>query len=206
MKSKLSRICGLIGLVGCICVVVTDLVGAAVVDKHNPISETISELAIGKYSWIQDMGLNFFAAGLIACAVALYTWKLGGFRWKFGTVLLGLLGIDVFFISRYNQYANQASVGSTIHLYLVCALGITFTLLTFLVAPGLRKVGLKWYRFTLWIMVLWTISAPLFFLVPTSWDGAYERLVALIMVTWVAGISWLLAGRGQKKSFAMRES
>ncbi|MEL6383499.1 MAG: hypothetical protein AAFQ89_13820 [Cyanobacteria bacterium J06626_18] len=76
--------------------------------------------------------------------------------------MLGLLRVDVFFIAEYNEYANQDSVGSTIHLYLVCILGVTFALLTFLVAPGLRKISLGWYRFTLWIMILWTLLAPFF--------------------------------------------
>lgn len=205
MKQKLSRICGLLGLFGCIAVVATDLIGAAVVEQHNPITETISELAIEKLAWIQDIGLDCFAVGLIACAIALYVWQLGGFRWKLGAVLLGLLGIDVFFIAEYNEYANQTGIGSTIHLYLVCVLGIAFALLTFLMAPGLRKISLGWYRFTLWIMVLWIVLAPLFFLVPTSWDGAYERFIALIMVTWVAGVSWLLFKLGEKDVPAIDE-
>ncbi|MEL6383500.1 MAG: hypothetical protein AAFQ89_13825 [Cyanobacteria bacterium J06626_18] len=58
----------------------TNLIGAVVVDEHNLIRETISALAIEKFAWIQDMGLDFFAAGLIACAIALYSWQLGGFR------------------------------------------------------------------------------------------------------------------------------
>lgn len=192
MKSKRSLICGIIGLIGCISVVAADLIGIVVVERHNPISETISKLAINEYAWIQDIGLDIFAIGLIACAIALYTQPLGGFRWKFSAMLLVFLGIDVFLISEYNQYADASSVGSTIHLYLVSALGIAFALVAFFVAPGLRKISLKWYRFSLWISIVWTLSAPLFFVVPTAWDGAYERLVALIMVTWVTGLSWLL--------------
>lgn len=179
-----------------------DLIGTIVVDKHNPISETISALALGKYAWIQDVGLDLFAAALLACAIGLYSLKLGGFRWKLGTALLGLLCVNVLLIAEYNQYANRDSIGSTIHLYLVCILGIAFALLTFLLAPGLRKVGLKWHRFTLWIAILWTVLAPFFFLIPTGWDGAYERFVALIMVTWVTGMSWLLISQRRRHTFA----
>ncbi|KAI9132270.1 hypothetical protein [Acaryochloris sp. CCMEE 5410] len=71
-SSKLSLICGFVGLVGCFAALLTDIIGTIVVQKHNPISETISSLAIGKAAWIQDSGLDLFAAGLIACAIALY--------------------------------------------------------------------------------------------------------------------------------------
>ena len=63
-KSRLLQVCGYIGLFGCIAAVVTDIIGIIVVEKHNPISETISALAITKYAWIQDLGLNLFALGL----------------------------------------------------------------------------------------------------------------------------------------------
>lgn len=205
MKSKLFLICGLLGLFGCISAVATNLIGSAVVNSHNPISETISNLAITEYAWIQDSGLDLFALGLVACAVGLYAWQLGDIKWTIGNLMLGLLGVDVWLIAEHNKYAGREDVsGMAIHIYCVYVLGILFTLLTLLMAFGLRKVSRSWYRFSLGISIIWTILAPIFFFVPNTWDGAYERFIALIMVTWVAGMSWLLIQRGRRKVLIVR--
>ncbi|MGJ3253152.1 MAG: DUF998 domain-containing protein [Elainellaceae cyanobacterium] len=194
--SKLSLICGIVGMVGCFAVMLANVAGIIVVEKHNPISETISKLAIGKYAWIQDLGLDFFAAALFAIAIGLYAWNLGGAAWKVGSVLLGVLGVDILLIAEHNQYAGREGVGASIHIYCVYALGAIFTLLTILLAFGLRNLNRRWYHFSLSIAVIWTILAPFFFIAPTSWNGAYERFLALIMLTWVTAISWLLIRRG----------
>ena len=197
--SKLSLICGIIGIFGCLAVIVADLIGIIVVDDHNPISDTISALAIEKYAWIQDTGLDLYAAGMIACAIGLYAWNLGGTKWKIGTVLLLLLGIDVILIAEHNQYAGREGVGANIHIQLVYALAVLFTALTLLLASGLRKVGRNWYRFSIGISLFWIVLAPIFFFVPTNIDGAYERFISLITIAWVAAMSWLLIRRGQGK-------
>ena len=198
-KSRLLQVCGYIGLFGCIAAVVTDIIGIIVVEKHNPISETISALAITKYAWIQDLGLDLFALGLIACAIGLFSWNLNGATWKIGAFLLFLLGIDIVLIAEHNQYAGREGVGASIHIQCVYVLGLLFTLLTLLFATGLRKLGRNWYRFGIGITIFWVISAPTFFIVPTNIDGAYERFTAMIMLTWVAAISWLLIRKGQGK-------
>ncbi len=195
--SKRSLICGLVGWIGCFSAIATDLIGSIVVEKHNPISETISSLAIGKAAWIQDLGLDLFAIALIACAVGLYPWKLGTVRWKAGLALLILLGVDIFLISEHNKYAGREDVtGAAIHIYCVYALGVLFTLAPLLLSFGLQKISPKWRRFSLGIALGWTIFAPTFFFIPTDWDGAFERLTALIMIVWVAAISQLLLRHG----------
>ena len=123
--SKLSLICGVIGMFGCLAVILTDVVGIILVDRHNPISDTISALAIEKYAWVQDIGLDLYAVAIIACASGLYAWNLDGTKWKIGTILLFLLGIDIVLIAEHNQYAGREGVGASIHIQCVYALGFT---------------------------------------------------------------------------------
>ena len=198
-KSLLSLFCGAVGLFGCVAVITTDIVGIIVVESHNPISDTISALAIEKAAWIQDIGLDFYAAGIIACAVGLYRWNLGGKKWKIGTVLLGLLGIDIVLIAEHNQYAGRPGVGANIHIYCVYALAILFASSTLLLAFGLRKLARNWYLYSMGTAISWTVLAPIFFFVPTGIDGAYERFISLITIAWVAAISWLLIRKGKGK-------
>lgn len=198
-KSWLLLICGFIGMVGCVGVLLTDFIGIAVVDGYNPIAQTISDLAITENAWIQDIGLDLFAVAFMTCAVSLFSMNLGGWRWKTGTFLLLLLAVDVLLIAEHNKYAGREGVGAAIHIYCVYALGVLFTLAPLLISFGLKKISSGWHLFSLWISISWAILSPIFFFIPNSWDGAYERFIALIMVAWVALISWLLVQRGLKR-------
>ena len=192
-----SSLCGAVGLLGCLGVVAGDVAGIIVYEPHNPISETISNLAAGQYAWIQDISLDLFAASSIASGLGLANWRLGAFRWKAAAALLVMLGVDLVLIAEHNQYAGRNVPGATIHTACVYALGALFTLITFLLASDLRRIGPAWARFDLTVAVIWIIAAPFFFLVPTGWDGAYERTLALMVVIWFAAISWLLIKRGR---------
>lgn len=195
-KSTFSIVCGAIGIFGCFAAALADIIGIIVVEKHNPITETISKLAIGKYAWIQDIGLDFLAAGFFMTAIGLYRWNLNGWKWKTGTILLGLLTIVILIIAEYNEYANRESFGATIHLACVVVLALFFSLLTLLLAPGLGKISRRWSHFSVSISIIWTILSPIFFLIQTSWDGAYERFLGLIVFTWTITVSWLLIRNG----------
>ena len=203
-SNKLLVVCGAIGILGCLSVIVADIIGIIVVEEHNPISETISALAITKYAWIQDTGLDLYALAMFACAIGLFVWNLGDWRWKTASILLGLLGIDVILIAEHNQYAGREGVGASIHIQCVYALAVLFAAITVLASFGLRKVSKSWYRYSMGTSIVWIILAPIFFFVPDNIDGAYERFISLITISWVAAISWLLIkkGRGQllKKS------
>ena len=184
--------CGIVALLGCGLVTAANLIGILVVEDHNPFSETISKLAIGKYAWIQDAGLDAYAAGLFALALGLYLTLSGGWRWRLGLGLLVILSIDVILIAEHNQYAGRPGRGAAIHIYLVYALYALFTLVSFLLAAPLKKLGDAWRKFSLAVSAAWFVLAPLFFIVPDSWDGAYERFLALFLLVWVAALAWRL--------------
>ncbi len=198
-NSRLLLICGLVGIFGCVSVLLTDFIGIVAVDGYNPISQTISALAITEKAWIQDTGLNLFAASCAACALGLFSMNLGDWKWKAGVSLLLLLAIDILLISEHDKYAGREGVGAATHIYCVYALGLLFTLVPLLISFGLKKISRGWHLFSLWIAIAWAIVSPVFFFIPTNWDGAYERFVSLIMITWVALISWLLIQKGRGK-------
>lgn len=198
-NSQLLLICGLVGLVGCVSVLVTDFIGIVVVDGYNPIAQTISALAITEKAWIQDTGLNLFAVAFASCAVGLFSIKLGGWKWQAGVSLLLLLAVDILLISEHDKYAGREGVGAAIHIYCVYALGPLFTLAPLLISFGLKKISRGWHLFSLWIAIAWAILSPIYFFIPNGWDGAYERFVSLIMIMWVALISWLLVQKGRGK-------
>ncbi len=159
-------------------------------------------LAIGKYGWIQDWGLNILAFGYMALAVGLFTWKRSGKKWLISLFILLLIGIDLILIAEHNQYAGRP--GYTIHRKLVYALAGLFLMLTFLISFDLKSVKGYLKKLSLWIASLWLILAPLLPFIPDSWDGAYERFVCTLLVIWPAVVSYYLfkiPGSETKSSF-----
>lgn len=195
-RSSLLLISGVIGVLGSFAVVAANIIGILLVEQHNPISETISKLAIGDYAWIQDLGLDLFAISLFAIAIGLFKWSVGGWRWQTGAFLLILLCFDILVIAEHNQYAGQDNSGANIHIHAVYVLGLLVALAALLLGFDLRRISRNWSRFSIGLSIVWTVLGPIFFVVPTSWNGAYERFVALIMVTWVVALSGLLIQRG----------
>lgn len=182
---------------GCVAVIAGDIIGIAVHEKHDPISDTISMLAIGKYGWIQDWGVDILALGFLAAATGLYTWKRKGTKWIIGLITMVLISIDLVLIAEHNQYAGRP--GYTIHRELVYILAGLFLILSILISFGLKSLKPYLKRFSLWIASLWLIFAPLLPLIPDSWDGAYERLVSTLLVIWLAVISYhLIKLKGSK--------
>jgi hypothetical protein len=189
-KSLIYKICGSLGILASFAVVASDIIGIAVHEKHDPISDTISMLAIGKYGWIQDLGLDIFALGFVALAAGLYAWKRDGIKWLVSLVLLVFLGVDLVLIAEHNQYAGRP--GYNIHRELVYILAGLFLVVTFLIGYDLQYLKTYLKKFSHRIAFLWLILAPLLPWVPDSWDGAYERLVTSLLVVWLSTVSYRL--------------
>lgn len=189
-----ALIFGIIGLIGCITAIVSDLVAGFIVKDYSLISETISDLAAGDRSWILDNGLQVFALGVIACSLGLYLWNLdkNKIRWAIASILLFLIGVDIIIIARHNAYGDGVATGVEIHIYLVYFLGIAFAVTTWLFAVGFRSISEFWSRLSIGIGIVWLVLAPLFFFAPTAWNGAYERFLGLIMISWFIAVIWLL--------------
>lgn len=189
---RFSRACGLLGLLGILASVVTSLVGVWVHDRVGFVAETISDLAAGRHAWIQDLGLYALALGMVATAAALWRGGPHGLAWRVGTAGLIVLAIIIAVIGGYGEYGDLDEGGVVIHIYLVIALGVGFPAVVLLLTPGLRRFDPAWGRWNALLAVVWIVAAPLFFLVPTGWDGLYERGVALLLLVWLAALARLL--------------
>ncbi len=187
-----SRIAAVLGSVGIVLAVATNVIGVLVHSETGFVADTISDLGAGRYAWIQDIGLCAFAIGLLAVAVALLRGRLSGWDWWLGGSVLAAVAIAVFLIGIYNEYGDGDEGGLVIHIYLVAFLGIGFALAALALMRGLKRLDAFWARLSGWLAVVWILAAPVFFFVPTNWDGLYERGVAAILLLWVAAICRLL--------------
>lgn len=197
-KELIYKISGITGILGCLGVVAGDIVGIMVHEAHNPIGNTISMLAIGKYGWIQDVGLDLLAFGFVGLAFGLFAWKSSGTKWFFGLLILVLLALDIILIAEHNQYAGRP--GNTIHRKLVYALALLFPALLVLMSFDLKHLKPYLKNLSRWFAGIWLVLAPLMPLIPTTIEGAYERAVSSLIVIWLGLVSYHLYRLPQRKS------
>lgn len=188
---------GCFALLGCILFGLAILIADFVVPHHDWIADTISDLGAGKYEFIVDIGIYAFAASLISIALLAAHDHLGGLRWSFGAVGFAVLGLIVFLVGARNEYGDNDSDGWVIHIYLVYALGLLMAVLPWAMAQGAGRISRKISRVLIAMSVLWTISAPVFFFLPNSIDGIYERYLGLISFCTVGTMAWLFIIRAR---------
>ncbi len=173
-------------IAGCAIFAVSILVADFVVPDHDWIADTISDLGAGRYEFIVDIGIYAFSASLLAIALLAAHLHLGGPRWSLGIVGLGALALIVFLIGARNEYGDNDSEGVVIHVYLVYVLGILMSAVPWLMSGGAYRVGTGYGQALVAISIVWTVSAPVFFFLPTEIDGIYERYLGLIAFALVA--------------------
>lgn len=187
---QLLRITGALAILGAIALIAGNIVGSIIVPGHDWVADTVSALAAGPYEIIQDVALYCYAGALLALAIAAAHVHPGPRGWN-GVVLgLALLGLVVTVIGARNEYGDGDSEGVVIHIYLVYAMGLLFTAV-FLFAGWIRDpLGLT--PLSRVCAVLWVVGAPVFFVLPTGYDGVFERGLGLITTAWVGLFGWRL--------------
>ncbi|WP_323767489.1 DUF998 domain-containing protein [Marinovum sp.] len=176
---------------GCVIFAVTILIADFVVPDHDWIADTISDLGAGRYEFIVDIGIYAFSAALIATALLAAHLHLGGWEWSLGLLGLALLGLIVFLVGARNEYGDQDNEGVVIHIYLVYALGLLLLLVPLALARGARLHSPGHARILIGLALLWLVSAPVFFFLPTDIDGLYERYLGVIAMAMVATLAHL---------------
>lgn len=71
-RKKYIKFGGIFLIEGYLSVIIADIVGILIYEDHNPVRQTISQLAHGKYASIQDIGLVLLGLGIVAGAISLY--------------------------------------------------------------------------------------------------------------------------------------
>ncbi|HBR36779.1 MAG TPA: DUF998 domain-containing protein, partial [Sulfitobacter pontiacus] len=136
-----------------------------------------------------------FSASLISVALLAAHIHLGNWRWSVGIVGFTVLGLIVFLVGARNEYGDNDSDGVVIHSYLVYALGLLMAILPWSMSEGTRCCGAIYGRILVGLCALWTVSAPVFFMLPTDVDGLYERYLGVIAMATVITLATLFLRR-----------
>ena len=179
-------------VLGCVLLAASVIAADVVVPGHDWVADTISDLGAGRYEFIVDSGLYAFSAALVAIAVAAAHVHLGGRGWSFGIVAFALMGLIVFLVGARNEYGDSDNEGVVIHIYLVYALGVLMAVAPWAMARAAGQMGQGYTRLLRAIAVLWVLTAPVFFFLPTGIDGVYERGLGLLAIVAVCTLAHLL--------------
>ena len=194
---------GVCGLLGCASLLLGAVVAPFFAPEYDWIADTISDLAAGEMKIIMDVALYGFAAGLLATALAAAHAHLGGVFWSAGVLSLAILAGLVIVVGARDEYGDADGDGVVIHVYLVYALGALFVVTPFCMARGIGRDHALARRVLIAAGMLWTLAAPVFFVLPTGLDGLYERflgLIACVMVATLAVVFSLRGGRSLRRT------
>lgn len=191
-------ILGYYAILGCIALGASLIIADFVVPDHDWIADTISDLGAGRYEFIVDIGIYAFSASLVAVALLAAHVHMGGWAWSVGAIGFALLGLIVFLVGARNEYGDADSDGWVIHIYLVYAIGVLMAVVPWSMASGAARVGPTYGRALVAISVIWAVSAPVFFFLPTQIDGIYERYLGLLAVAAVVTMAWLCIRCGRE--------
>ncbi|MEM6638962.1 MAG: hypothetical protein AAF610_03585 [Pseudomonadota bacterium] len=178
------RVLGAAALMGTLAVVAGHLIALGA-DNLDAVTSPISALSRGTSGGWHSAGLLGFALAQIAVSVALRDWD-AGWLWRLSGVLTALAGAGVMYVAWYFEaasveqlYGHRANDPLSI---VACLVGV---------AMGARQLGwVRRSRRMAWInatcLAVWLALVPTIVLVTDAWLGAYERLVGVTYVIWVA--------------------
>ena len=172
-----------IGFISCLITVATSVYAPFQVPDYNWISDTISDLAAGDSELIMDLGIYSLASAQIAVALGTSHLYLDGKRWLGGIICFVLLAVITIIIGARNEYGDSDNTGLVIHSYIVPILGVLFTLAPLLFAKGIGTISKKLKYSLVVLSIIWSISAISFYLVPTQYDGIFERFLGIIAIS-----------------------
>ncbi|TFL16713.1 DUF998 domain-containing protein [Jannaschia formosa] len=184
-----------IALAGPLIFAVSILIADFVVPGHDWVADTISDLGAGRYELIVDTGIYAYSAALLALAIGAAHSHLGGPGWTIGIYGLLLAGLIVFLVGARNEYGDGDNDGFVIHIYLVWVLYAAFAVIPWSMSRGAAVIRPAYGVICKAITVVWALSAPVFFFLPTDIDGLYERLLGLLTFVFVVSLARVLLGR-----------
>lgn len=195
----LLRTLSLLAVFGCVALAVSILIADFVVPDHDWIADTISDLGAGRYEFIVDIGLYAFSAALIGLAVLAAHVHLGAWDWSVGIVSFIVFGLLVFLVGARNEYGDNDSEGWVIHVYLVYAIGVAMTVACFAFARGAARASPRYRAILIGTGMVWVVSAPVFFLLPTDIDGIYERYLGAVSFVLILTLAHLFMQRAKQQ-------
>lgn len=178
-----------------------------IVSEYSFTGDYISELAIGRFGYVQTVA--FFAAGLgsLALALGIRETTRGSWGSRAGFAMVGLFGINVFLagifptdaIDAEGRVLSPTAVG-TIHI-VVSALAFLSIIAAMFVLSMTFKQNIRWRSFWTVSLVLAFAAFVTFFLTSDGqWTGLYQRVFIGTIVLWLILVAIRLRSIARKST------
>ena len=194
-RQQIPKILGFTSIVGNLGLPVTDGVAILFHPGYNPLSQSVSDLALGPFGWIQGIGL--FLGGIGAITLALILWLELGKQWeiRFGETLILIVGICLIIAATIHTDppGHKTTLLGEMHGWASFAGGVFALPAFFLVSPGLRN-NKRLFIYTIVAGVLQVILEVGRGRMPADWSlfGLHERLIVTNGVLWMVVVSWAI--------------
>ena len=197
-RPELLIFCGLMGLIGPLAMTLGVLVVQVLAPGHDPVSETISDLARGETAAIMDPIFYVDAAGLLALAIGAAHLHLGTWDWSVGIFALALGALVVTLLGIWDEFGGGpgGDGAMSVHSRIAVLLLPLHTIGPLAMARGAGKAG-RWYRRCLLAAgVLWPVAALVYAFGPEPVAGLTERIAGATTLLWFLPLGTLLLRRG----------
>lgn len=199
-RPELLIFCGALGIFGNLAMTVGTITMGLVLPGHDPISDTISDLARGEYHVIMDTIFYLNAAALIALAIGAAHAHLGRWAWSLGLLILALTALDVVMLGLWDEFgATAEGEGWSVHVKLSTLLWPLFFIGPLAMAPAAGRIRPLYKWLFIASGVSWAIAAPAFFMSPDNIDGLIERIAGVCTLFWTVTLGWMQLHRGLYK-------
>ncbi|MXQ07616.1 DUF998 domain-containing protein [Alphaproteobacteria bacterium GH1-50] len=196
-RPELLTFCGAFGILGALVMTFGVLIVQTFAPGHDPIEDTISDLARGDTAWIMDAIFYLNAASLLGLAIAAAHLHLGKWDWSLGIFVLALLALDIVLLGVWDTFYSTEGVDKTsVHTRLATALYPLFLIGPLLMVRGISNAAGVLPRVFIAASILWGITALIYFFGPEAYYGITERIAGATTLIWVLPLSWVFLRRG----------
>ncbi len=197
--SRGSNLLATVALVGSGCFVASALLLPAV-SEYGIRGDFISELAIGRYGFVQTLAFLAFGIGAVALAVGLRRSTKGSWGSLVGSILVGLFGIGVLLDAAFpiDPGGQMTTVAGTVHLVAALAAFVCMVVAMFVLSRTFKQdAGWRSLRSVSLVLALAALAA---FFLPSGgeWAGLFQRVFVGIVISWMVIVAIRLRPTGSR--------
>lgn len=202
-RPELLVLCGLLGILGSLAMTIGIVAVQSIAPGHDPVSDTISDLARGDTAWIMDAIFYFNAAAMLALAIGAAHLHLGRWDWSLGLLVLALVALDIVLLGVWDEFYSQPGVEKTsVHTRLATFLFPLYILGPLAMARGAGEVSRAYTWLFVASAILWAITSLIYFFGPSEYYGVTERIAGATTLLWTVPLGWIFLTRGRRASGA----
>jgi hypothetical membrane protein len=176
------------GIIAPVLLVITDAVGVLLGRQYNAITQSISDLGLGRTGWLQSAAFIIFGMTTISLASELHS-EMGSSREsRIGLRMMVLLGCGFILLGlfRTDPLGTSHSIHEIIHHYSAWAEGGLFPVTCFFFADLFRSRP-RWnilHRYSVFAGISGCVLVVVWVIFEKNWFGLSERLIIFNGLIW----------------------